>query len=287
MFNNVSITKDGKKDIIDISGKRFNQVTELSETDLARLLKINSELFQFYTNWYLLHGKLFYFKTDFIFNEIFLSELAQEFNVKCVQFMLAKDGKNVGIISGNFRKKTFNYYDYMEFCNLFFGEFPRNIESFKTHLYSTFDKETADKLMEQIFSLIAFDFFSGQNDRTHINVTFEEKDHNVVLAPMCDNGVAFHMGDFNTYVACFDNLTFPYDNIIDPSQLYLLRLIRENVVFYNKLSKALDINIRDVLERTLEKYKIRMSTLEKIKVNDFFGAKCDVIERALAYSKKI
>ena len=51
--------------------------------------------------------------------------------------------------------------------------------------------------------------------------------------------------------------------------------------------KALDINIRDVLERTLEKYKIRMSTLEKIKVNDFFGAKCDVIERALAYSKKI
>ena len=67
MFNNVSITKDGKKDIIDISGKRFNQVTELSETDLARLLKINSELFQFYTNWYLLHGKLFYFKTDFIY----------------------------------------------------------------------------------------------------------------------------------------------------------------------------------------------------------------------------
>ena len=175
----------------------------------------------------------------------------------------------------------------MEFCNLFFGEFPRDIESFKSHLYSKFDKETADKLMEQIFSLIAFDFFSGQNDRTHINVTFEEKNHNVVLAPICDNGVAFHMGDFNTYVACFDNLTFPYGNIIDPSQLYLLRLIRENVVFYNKLSKALDINIRDVLERTLEKYKIRMSTLEKIKVNDFFGAKCDVIERALAYSKKI
>ena len=175
MFNNVTITKDGKKDIIDISGRRFNQITELSEDDLSRLLKINSELFKFYTNWYLLDGNLFYFKTDYIFNEIFLSELAHEFNVKCVQFMLAKDGKNLGIISRNFRKKTFNYYDYMEFCNLFFGEIPSDIETFKSHMYAKFDKENADKLMEQIFSLIAFDFFSGQNDRTHINVTFEEK----------------------------------------------------------------------------------------------------------------
>lgn len=287
MFNNVSITKDGKKGIIDISGKRFNQVTELSDDDLARLLKINSELFKFYTNWYLLHGKLFYFKTDFIFNEIFLSELAHEFNVRCVQFMLAKDGKNVGVISRNFRKKTFNYYNYIEFCEKFFGEVPRDIESFKSKLYSKFDKENADMLMEQIFSLIAFDFFSGQNDRTHINVTFEEKGGSATLAPMCDNGVAFHLGDFNTYAACFDKLFFPYDNMIDPNQLYLLKLIRENAVFYNKLSKALNINIKDVLESTLEKYKIRMSTLEKIKVNDFFGAKCDVIERSLVYSKKI
>ena len=142
-------------------------------------------------------------------------------------------------------------------------------------------------LMEQIFSLIAFDFFSGQNDRTHINVTFEEKGGSATLAPMCDNGVAFHLGDFNTYAACFDKLFFPYDNMIDPNQLYLLKLIRENAIFYDKLSKALNINIKDVLERTLEKYKIRMSTLEKIKVNDFFGAKCDVIERSLVYSKKI
>lgn len=287
MFNNVTITKDGKKDIIDISGRRFNQVTELSEDDLSRLLKINSELFKFYTNWYLLDGNLFYFKTDYIFNEIFLSELAHEFNVKCVQFMFAKDGKNLGIISRNFRKKTFNYYDYMEFCNLFFGEIPSDIETFKSHMYAKFDKENADKLMEQIFSLIAFDFFSGQNDRTHINVTFEEKNGNVLLAPMCDNGVAFHMGDFNTYVSCFDNLYFPYDNIIDPSQLYLLKLIRENILFYNKLYKALDIDIHELLDRTLEKYKIRMSTIDKIKVNDFFGSKCDVIERALIYSKKI
>lgn len=287
MFNNVSITKSGKKDIIDISGRRFNQVTDLSEEDLARMLKINGELFKFYTNWYLLHGKLFYFKTDYIFNEIFLSELAHEFNIKCVQFMLAKDGKNVGVISQNFRKKTFDYYDYMEFCRIHFGSIPNDIESFKVHLYSKFDKEQADKLMEQIFSLMAFDFFSGQNDRTHINVTFEEKNGNVSLAPMCDNGVAFSLSDFNMYAACFDCLSFPYDNIIDPTQLHLLKLIRENVVFYNELSKALSINICDVIDRTLEKYKIKMSTHEKIKVNDYFGAKRDVIERALVYSKKI
>ena len=288
MFNNVSITKDGKKDIIDISGKRFNQVTELSETDLARLLKINSELFQFYTNWYLLHGKLFYFKTDFIFNEIFLSELAQEFNVKCVQFMLAKDGKNVGIISGNFRKKTFNYYDYMEFCNLFFGEFPRDIESFKSHLYSKFDKETADKLMEQIFSLIAFDFFSGQNDRTHINVAFETNGSEVAkLAPLCDNGVSFSTSDFNSYISCFGNLYFPFDKYIDPRQLELLKLVRNNISFYNSLAKALDIDIQEILNRTIEKYKFKMSTQEKIKINDYFGAKKDVIERTLKYSSKI
>lgn len=288
MFNNVSLTKECKKNLISLKGRRYDDVTDLSEEDLARYLKINSDLFKFYTNWYVFSDGLYYFKSNFIFNEIFLSELAHEFDVKCVKFMLASDGEHLGVLSKNFRKKSSLYYDYLEFSSKFFTYVPDDLESFKVQSSVVFGDDVGKKLMDQIYDLVAFDFFSGQDDRTHINVAFETNSTDVAkLAPLCDNGVAFNTGNFNSYISCFDDLYFPFDNYIDPRQLKLLKLIRDNVSFYNSLSKALDIDIQSVLDRTLQKYKLKMSMHEKIKINDYFGSKKDVIERALKYSSKI
>lgn len=288
MFSNVALTKECKKSLIDLKGKRYDDLTDLSEYELSRYLKINSDLFKFYTNWYILDDGLYYFKSDFVFNEIFLSELASEFNVKCVKFLLATDGKHIGVLSKNFRKKTSSYLDYLEFSRNFFAHVPENLEAFKANTYTIFGEDVGKKLVDQIFSLVAFDFFSGQNDRTHINVAFETNSTDVVkLAPICDNGVAFNTGNFDSYISCFGDLYFPFDRYIDPRQLELLKLVRNNVSFYNGLSKALDIDIQEILNRTLEKYKLRMSTHEKIKLNDYFGSKKDIIERTLKYSSKI
>lgn len=288
MFSNISITKECKKSLIDLKGKRYDDVTDLSEEELARYLKIDSDLFKFYTNWYILDDGLYYFKSDFVFNEIFLSELAHEFNVKCVKFMLATDGHHIGVLSKNFRKKTSTYLDYLEFTRRYFAHIPEDLDTFKNQSYSVFGEEVGKRLTDQVFSLVAFDFFSGQNDRTHINVAFETNSSDVVrLAPLCDNGVSFSTSDFNSYISCFGNLYFPFDKYIDPRQLELLKLVRNNISFYNSLSKALDVDIQEVLNRTIEKYKFRMSTQEKIKINDYFGSKKDIIERTLKYSSKI
>ena len=290
MFNNVnvSLTRECKRTLVDLRGKHYSDLTDLTEDELARYLKINSDLFKFYTNWYILNDGLYYFKSDFVFNELFLSELASEFNVKCVKFMLATDGNHVGVLSKNFRKKASLYQDYLEFSKNFFAYVPENLESFKASSYSVFGSEIGKKLVDQVFALVAFDFFSGQNDRTHINVAFETNSTDIVkLAPICDNGVAFNTCDFDSYVSCFGNLYFPFDRYIDPRQLELLKLVRNNVSFYNSLAKAIDIDIQEILNRTLEKYKLRMSSFEKMKLNDYFGSKKDVIERTLSYSSKI
>lgn len=288
MENTVSLTKECKNNLVNIKGKRFNEVTDLSEEDLARYLKINRELFSMYTNWYVIDDELYYFKRHFIFNELLLSELAREFNVKCVDFKLATDGEHIGVISKNFRKKESLYSDYLEFAIKYFITIPEDLASFKANAYAVFGDKVGSKLTNQVFDLVAFDFFSGQNDRTHINVAFETRCKEVAkLAPLCDNGVAFTTSDFNTHASCFGDLYFPFDNCIDSRQLELLKLIRDNVSFYNSLLKALKVDTNEVLDRTLEKYKLKMSTRSRIKLNDYFGSKKDVIERSLAYSSKI
>ena len=288
MFSNISITRECRKNLINLKGRRYNEVTDLSEDELARYLKIDNDLFKFYTNWYVFDDGLYYFKSDFVFNEIFLSELAREFNVKCVKFMLATDGHHIGVLSKNFIKKTSTYLDYLECTRRYFAYIPEDLDTFKNQSYGVFGEDIGKRLTDQVFSLVAFDFFSGQNDRTHINVAFETNGSEVAkLAPLCDNGVSFSTSDFNSYISCFGNLYFPFDKYIDPRQLELLKLVRNNISFYNSLAKALDIDIQEILNRTIEKYKFKMSTQEKIKINDYFGAKKDVIERTLKYSSKI
>ena len=173
MFSNISITRECRKNLINLKGRRYNEVTDLSEDELARYLKIDNDLFKFYTNWYVFDDGLYYFKSDFVFNEIFLSELAREFNVKCVKFMLATDGHHIGVLSKNFRKKTSTYLDYLEFTRRYFAYIPEDLDTFKNQSYGVFGEDIGKRLTDQVFSLVAFDFFSGQNDRTHINVAFE------------------------------------------------------------------------------------------------------------------
>lgn len=288
MLSNVRLTKEARKDVVDISGKRFDQVTSYSKDDMASMLQIDPLTFKFYCDWYLIDDKFYYFKSDYMFNEIFLSELAHELGIKCVDFKLADNGKFTGIISESFRRDGFNYYDYLELEREFFCHDSRSILDFKYLAEDAFGEEEAKTLIDEIYRLIAFDVFTGQFDRVPSNVTFElDSKGNIELAPLCDNGAAFNTTRFNTYRSCFGDLAFPVDKYIDSCQLETLKLVRDNLAFYNEFEKLVNINVKDVLERTLEKYKLKMSESKKCDLYGFFDEKKDSIERTLAYSKKI
>ena len=288
MLSNVRLTKEARKDVVDISGKRFDQVTSYSKDDMASMLQIDPLTFKFYCDWYLIDNKLYYFKSDYMFNEIFLSELAHELGIKCVDFKLSDNGKFTGIISESFRRDGFNYYDYMELEREFFLHDSRSIVDFKYLASDAFGEDESKKLLDEIYKLIAFDVFTGQFDRVPSNVTFElDSKGNIELAPLCDNGAAFNTTRFNTYRSCFGDLAFPVDKYIDSCQLETLKLVRDNLAFYNEFEKLVNINVKDVLERTLEKYKLKMSESKKCDLYGFFDEKKDSIERTLAYSKKI
>lgn len=289
MINNAFLTKNGKKGAIDITGKRYDEISSLTKNDLSSILKIgDNDFFDFYTDWYILNDGLYYFKTKFIFNELFLSELAHEFNLKCVEYKVAYDKNNIGIISKNFRKRKSLYYNFNDFCHKTFNGITEELNSFKRELELIYGISVTEKLIDEIFSLVSFDFFSGQNDRTFLNVLFETNSSDIIsLAPLTDNGLAFDREDMYSYISCFGSFYFPYDNVLDSFQINTLKLIKGNVSFYNNLCKALDININEVLLKTLEKYKFKMSMIERCKVNDYFSFKKDIIERSLVYSNKI
>ena len=44
MFSNISITRECRKNLINLKGRRYNEVTDLSEDELARYLKIDNDL---------------------------------------------------------------------------------------------------------------------------------------------------------------------------------------------------------------------------------------------------
>ena len=49
MFSNISITRECRKNLINLKGRRYNEVTDLSEDELARYLKIDNDVAIFKT----------------------------------------------------------------------------------------------------------------------------------------------------------------------------------------------------------------------------------------------
>ena len=191
-------------------------------------------------------------KISFIFEEIFMSELAYECGVECVSFKNALNNNTLGIISKLYRTNGKNYYVYSDFCDNYFGHRPNNLFSFKFACSIAFGEEKAYLLMNDIFKLISFDMFSGQWDREEHNFFFECGDDNVRLAPLCDNGIIFtHSSIYNSPFGVF-SLS---DN--GEEKNYRNNLLR--LVSFEKLAFLLDINIDEVLERTIDKYRMIIS----------------------------
>ena len=68
-------------------------------------------------SWCYKDGSYYFYKSDFAFYELLLKELFEEFNLKCVDFLLASYQNNLGVmyqrgtgISKNFKKVSYSLF---------------------------------------------------------------------------------------------------------------------------------------------------------------------------------
>lgn len=291
MFKDTTIKE---KEIFDIS--RFHiDAADDRNSFLSDGLKIPKSYLIAYNGWYKINGELYYYKNVAIFNEIFLSELTKYYNLKCVNYSIVYGKKGLGIISKNFREKNKLYYDYDDFFEKYGINIPNDIIILKRTLEQLLTEENAKDLINNFFRFLAFDWFTGQTDRNAGNVTFEVT-NKVSLCHLTDNGSSLHTAPKNNKTlyrilytrlnSIYHYLEFPYNNRVNENNLTSIYLINNFEEFKKYLEISLDIDIDEVLDRTIEKYNLLVPNDDRNELIDFFDTKRSILEKTLELSEK-
>ena len=278
MFNHSNFKDIVNEIVIDITKNHYTSYG-IMLSKLSEMTGIPVQILQCYNNWYILDDTFYYFKDKYIFEELFLSELAHECNVRCVDFFVAKENKSLGVISKLYRENNKKYFMYSDFCRNFFNCVPDCLGSFRLASSIVFGEEKIDKLMDDVFNFISFDIFSGQCDREEYNLFFECSDDIVRIAPLCDNGFAFQKSYM--YFSPFGQLDLEDEEKIRGNLPFILSV---EFKFYNKMASMLDINVEDILKRMCDKYRINVSPLDKERILSYFDCRKKSIERTLKLS---
>lgn len=281
MFEHSGFREDAYKIAIDITGRKYSDYG-MMWNELSKNTGISRSILERYDDWYILDDGFYYFKDRCKIEELFMSELANECNVRCVNFLLALNDNNLGIISKLYREKDKRYYMYSDFCKKNFNYESTSLGMFKLATSIAFDNDKMKILMNDIFNLICFDIFCGQWDREEYNFFFEcDKDNNIRIAPLCDNGIAFQncyiysspFGEFNLYEDEISKGNLPF-------------ILSNDKDFYNKLALLLNIDLIEVFNRTCEKYKINIDEEDKIKLLNYFDDRKKMIDNTLKLVKR-
>ena len=105
----LSYFKNDAYDIaIDINNKRYSD-GGMMWAELSKMTGIDVSMLMAYDDWYILDDEFYYFKYMYKIEELFMSELAHECKVRCVEFLLALDSNTLGIISKLYREKDKKY----------------------------------------------------------------------------------------------------------------------------------------------------------------------------------
>ena len=289
MFRNAKFSKDIGEIIVDVSDKFYNgSQLSMSDLEFSKLSGIEVDILEWYYSWCILDDGIYFFKNHDIFNELFMSELAYEFMIRCVTFKLARDTSisrisDVGLISKLYRQKDKEYLMYSDFCRRFFSKFINDLFLFRKESEVCFGSENTDVLMNDIFKLISFDIFTGQWDRGEHNFYFECGNDNVVrLSPLCDNGLVFSE-DLNCFCP-FGDFSLSSDNYYDYDSL--VKLLKREDGMRECFLKLLDIDIKKVLERTCDKYRILFSLEDENKLLEYFDVRKKEINKILKLVKR-
>ena len=292
MIINYEFKDDVHKNIVLLDGKRYSD-TGMMCGELSNITGIDMDTLSMYDDWYILDDGYYYFKSCFVFEELFMSELAMECNVKCVSFGLAKNTVSykyptIGVISKLYRTKEKEYFYYTEFCKKYFGEYISDFDKYISMSMNVFGEDKINKLIDDIYGMIAFDMFTGQRDRGEHNFMFECDSDGVRLAPLCDNGLVF---DYSyDYVCPFGDYCLFETDIYTTYRKSLIEIFKCEKMLYEKLyekfDRLLDIDINEVFKRTLDKYMIVMGIGSRNKILRYMDGKKKAIDATLKYSRR-
>ena len=289
MFNHTTIDNRAKSSINNIDGYFIDANNDFNNEYLSLVLGSSKDLLRRYNSWYSINDKLYFFKDVLIFNELFLSELVKEYNLRSVNYHLASTNGEVGIISESIKDKNKKYFDYDCFFELVNGSVPSSIGEIKQIFQNRISDSNGEELIRELFRLTAFDFFTSQTDRSEKNIIFELDESGIRLAKLFDFGTSLqssnNINDYSVYNSSFETLRFPTDNNVSYEHEYLFYLINNNAEFYRYLCKSLDIDIHKVLKNTIEKYHLFVPNSDKKELFKFFDTKKKIIENTLTLSK--
>lgn len=288
MYFNYNFRYDVLRNVKFIDGKRYSDTGMMWE-ELSNITGIDIDTLSMYDDWYILDDGFYYFKSDYVFEELFMSELAKECNVGCVKYGLAvKDvlciEPIIGIISKLYRTKDNKYFYYSDFCNNYFGGYVKGIDNFRLSSLMFFGDNVTNNLMNDIYGLISFDMFTGQYDRGEHNFMFECDNDSIGIAPLCDNGLVFADG-FN-YDSPFGNYCLFGTDMYTTNRKDLLETLRSERMLYDRFEHILDIDVKEVLMRTLDKYMIVMNFCNRTKVLRYLDLKKRAIDGTLKLSRR-
>ena len=282
---NIHMSNSNKSGLLDISNRKLFDYDGFVNHLIAEEFNILYEPSRI-PNWYNIGCEAYYFKDKGLFNELFLSELAHEFNLKSLDYQIVINEGKVGIISKNFRKLGHEYYRYHELFRHKKSMIPGNMEDYESLVNYYFPKVSAKNLIDSAYRLIVFDFFANQKDRAHYNVLFE-KGNCYDLSNVYDNEMGLRYDYPQKYDSIFDNLIFPMKDEISDSETEVFRLLDGNNIFNKLLEHCLDIDIDSILERTIRKYQIVVYKWEKKEINDMFSLKKRIIENTLELKRTL
>lgn len=287
--NEVKLKSNSDSDIIRLSSNDFSN----ENTDLDHLYtNINNsamDIDYYRRSWCYKDGSYYFYKSDFAFYELLLKELFEEFNLKCVDFLLASYQNNLGVMSKNFRRNDTFYYTYDTFIkNHFNVSSIRHIylDDFDTLLSQIVGNKNRIEIVNSLSRLLAIDFFTGQMDRGKYNIIFEKKDGFISLAPFTDNGSSFRNIYPQHIHSCLGDLNFPSSTTVVSEEYNTLLLIIKNKEFRDCLIRCLDIDMEEIIKRTLDKYNIYISDEEKTFIMDYIDKKKSVIDSSLKLIRK-
>lgn len=288
MIINCEFKDDVHRNIILLDGKRYSD-TGMMLGELSNITGIDIDTLSMYDDWYILDDGFYYFKFHFIFQELFMSELAKEYELRCVEFKLAKVNRmrynsTLGIISKLYRDKEKEYYFYSEFCKRYFGEYINDLNKFRLLCENRFGDDKTNKLVDDIYSMICFDMFTGQHDRGEHNFMFEYNSDDVRLAPLCDNGWVFNYG--YDYDSPFGNFCLFETDMYTTYRKSLIDFLRCEKMLYDRFEHILDIDVKEVLRRTLDKYMIVMDIGNRKRILRYMDGKKKAIDATLNFSKR-
>jgi len=271
-----------------LDGKRYSD-TGMMWSGLSNITGIDIDTLSMYDDWYILDDEFYYFKTGLIFEELFMSELARECNVKCVSFSVAEDTVSYkrplfGVISKLYRKNDKEYFYYSDFCIKYFDGYVQYLDKFKVISEGVFGNEKTNILMNDIYGMISFDMFTAQSDRGEHNFMFECDSDSIRLAPLCDNELVFKDG-FN-YDSPFGNYCLFETDMYTTYRRDLLEILRNERMLYDRFEHILDIDVKEVLKKTLDKYKIVMNFSNRRRVLEYLDCKKRAIDGTLRLSRR-